>query len=833
MMRLMRTLLDCSLKSGMWPCGPGALTCGLVLGVCVSLGLSQPVPDTILLPDSLGPLRLGYHVAFGSSTDNVYVASESSDILVVDGNTFQRIARINTGTPVGGTLLVNQHNKLYCAYPQQGRIGVIDCATNTIVGSIDVGTRPTLLCYGSGSDKLYCGDTIDRTVTVLDCAADTVCRVVSVGRSLTAMAYDPTTNKVYAATKDAVLAISCSADSVTATIAAAQKTTGLCVNKRRQKLYASGPPLLVPPDTLYVISTVADSVIARVEWWYGGSLLQMACNEATDRLYSVSDFAGAMLELDCVGDTLLRGRPYGSDKTLGPVCDSARNRLYFLLESDDWGYLDAVDCATLDVISRTWLGENHGALELDASRRRVMCGGDGMWARDADLAVFDCKSESLWMRATVPLCGWYTYFGQRVLCHNSVSRKFYYRWGNAAGGLGVIDEQTNKVVRRVILPQASSGADLEFSRTSNKLYCGSEPGLAVVEGASDSLVKLVELVGGTALNLCWCPDYNKLYCTGMTGQRWYMAVLDCYSDSVIKEIEFYDFPGRPEYIGSGRLLYSYGHRLALIDCRNDSVIADTNMGSNVDAVGHTGDGGKVYIARRGRVDILDGRSLSLQATIDWTYGAQRGTNLFLVCSDSTDKVYWFVRDDGVIEPDSVLAIDTHGDSVVARLGAGLMQFQGCLDHSGRYILNPNGPSAPAPWDNSLIIYDTQLDSVAAVYEDLPSVPLAAVPNPEERCIYVMCPDVALVYPDAPAGIEEMMNNEREVMNAGASVFRDVLLFQPESGHGRIVTCELLDVSGRRVKELRPGANDVRALSPGIYFMHTEARGLTRKIIITR
>jgi hypothetical protein len=110
----------------------------LVIGA--SIGQGQPIPDTILLPDSLGPLRPGYHLAFGSSTNNIYVASESSDIIVVDGNTFQRIKRINTGTGVGGALLVSQHNTLYCSYPSQGLIGVIDCGRDfgdTILNSID------------------------------------------------------------------------------------------------------------------------------------------------------------------------------------------------------------------------------------------------------------------------------------------------------------------------------------------------------------------------------------------------------------------------------------------------------------------------------------------------------------------------------------------------------------------------------------------------------------------------------------------------------------------------------------------------------------------------
>jgi hypothetical protein len=49
---------------------------------------------------------------------------------------------------------------------------------------------------------------------------------------------------------------------------------------------------------------------------------------------------------------------------------------------------------------------------------------------------------------------------------------------------------------------------------------------------------------------------------------------------------------------------------------------------------------------------------------------------------------------------------------------------------------------------------------------------------------------------------------------------------------------LLDVSGRKVLDLRPGPNDVRALSPGVYFVR-EATGVKReascvtKVVVTR
>jgi hypothetical protein len=48
---------------------------------------------------------------------------------------------------------------------------------------------------------------------------------------------------------------------------------------------------------------------------------------------------------------------------------------------------------------------------------------------------------------------------------------------------------------------------------------------------------------------------------------------------------------------------------------------------------------------------------------------------------------------------------------------------------------------------------------------------------------------------------------------------------------RVPRPALLDVSGRKVKSLNPGPNDVRQLAPGIYFVR-EASDVT-KIVVTR
>jgi len=83
------------------------------------------------------------------------------------------------------------------------------------------------------------------------------------------------------------------------------------------------------------------------------------------------------------------------------------------------------------------------------------------------------------------------------------------------------------------------------------------------------------------------------------------------------------------------------------------------------------------------------------------------------------------------------------------------------------------------------------------------------------------------------GIEETPNAEVRAMNEGPTVVRGVLLL-PEAASLKPQAASLLDISGREVTKLRPGANDVRALAPGVYFVR-EAQAqaqAVRKIVLT-
>ncbi len=83
-----------------------------------------------------------------------------------------------------------------------------------------------------------------------------------------------------------------------------------------------------------------------------------------------------------------------------------------------------------------------------------------------------------------------------------------------------------------------------------------------------------------------------------------------------------------------------------------------------------------------------------------------------------------------------------------------------------------------------------------------------------------------------------MNDERLTMGGRPTVVRGVLFLprdmtETSDVSDRVPRPVLLDISGRRVLNLQPGANDVRALAPGVYFVREVRAQAVRKVIIAR
>ncbi|MEO0070249.1 MAG: hypothetical protein ABIK18_05610, partial [candidate division WOR-3 bacterium] len=86
------------------------------------------------------------------------------------------------------------------------------------------------------------------------------------------------------------------------------------------------------------------------------------------------------------------------------------------------------------------------------------------------------------------------------------------------------------------------------------------------------------------------------------------------------------------------------------------------------------------------------------------------------------------------------------------------------------------------------------------------------------------------------GIEEGFQPTANRSRQTATIVRNVLRWE-KTGDRRPMTDDgsaafLVDVTGRKVFDLKPGENDVRHLSPGVYFIRSGS-GIDRRVVIAR
>jgi hypothetical protein len=92
--------------------------------------------------------------------------------------------------------------------------------------------------------------------------------------------------------------------------------------------------------------------------------------------------------------------------------------------------------------------------------------------------------------------------------------------------------------------------------------------------------------------------------------------------------------------------------------------------------------------------------------------------------------------------------------------------------------------------------------------------------------------------DTVPGVAENHKLQPSSRNPGASMVRGVLFLPGDRGPETGDRSALMDASGRDVLVLRPGANDVRALAPGVYFVRQASSvrhqaSSVRKVVVTR
>lgn len=161
---------------------------------------AQWLETTIYLPDSLCGVCLPEVFTYNATNNKMYVGGYSGHgVIVFDGATHRKIARISAGRDVRTLCWNSTSNKVYCADYDGGKVTVIDGVTNAVIATVAVGSNPQALCWNQTNNKIYCANAKSNNVTVIDGASNSIITTIGVWSNPRALCWNATDNKIYCA----------------------------------------------------------------------------------------------------------------------------------------------------------------------------------------------------------------------------------------------------------------------------------------------------------------------------------------------------------------------------------------------------------------------------------------------------------------------------------------------------------------------------------------------------------------------------------------------------------------------------------------------------------
>jgi YVTN family beta-propeller protein len=207
-----------------------------------------------------------------------------------------------------------------------------------------------------------------------------------------------------------------------------------------------------------------------------------------------------------------------------------------------------------------------------------------------------------------------------------------------------------------------------------------------------------------------------------------------------------------------------------------------------------------------------------------------GDGPYALCYNAAEnKVYSANRSGG-----KVTVIDAATNNLITVLVVGSSPYALCYNPTNNKVYCANRDSA------NVTVIDGATDVVLRTMT-VGDGPTDFAWNPVQNRVYVCNSaggSITVLRDSGGAAVGEVSKPQVAGRRLEPTIVRGTL-FLPEVTGPKSRATSLLDISGRSVQVLKPGANDVRALAPGVYFIREglgtrgEGLGKTQKVVVTR
>ncbi len=772
----------------------------------------QWLEKTIYLPDSMAIVKPN-NLAFNPLQNELYVGADGW-VLVLDAATMVKTHRI----PVARTrsmLYLREYNRLFVTgrgEPQDAGLYVIDCATHEVITRIPVGTGPEGMCYDSVSGKLYVSVKSADSVCVIDVPTLFQLGMIPVGNNPYRLELNRTNRKVYCGNRRSqdITIIDVDGDTVITTIGDIYHPRRLCWNPVVNKVYVAA----YYDNNVVVIDGASDSVVARIRCLDNPTEIRVSPDG--EKVYCTCRSGGTVYVIDPRADTVLARVELG----LGAYAIAFAPRLNrVFISTDATDELYVLDGTTDSVIGVVDVGGTARFLQVSPDESTVYCLGYSHRL----LSVVDAENVKL---DTVLWLG----FVPHALEENLDAGKVYVATLSTFGAVAVLDRTTLEIRR--LVPVGAKPIGMVYNPTQAKLYVGStrrglsgyDTVVTVIDGWTDEVVSRVS-VGRRPKYLCYNSNRDRVYVGCVEDGA--VDVIDCVTDSVMARIPVgggphgiaYCTQEDKVYVACGRV-----NRVYVIDCATNTIVGIVPS-PDVDYVEYNPNVNSIY-AYTG-LDGVPARVIECRTDeVIAVLRTYRGVDD--VCVNGTGERAYFVTANGGYQ-----VFDAYTNELLDSLFPG-----GLLERVGY----------DAATDR---IYITSMDSTCVHVCDGTTGSLVTrvrMPGPARNVLcsaasrraFVACrsnSSVVVIGMDEP-GVAERKPGRDMPIRPRPTVIRAVLHMPETEMTNAQYPMTLLDIAGRCVMELAPGDNDVRHLSPGVYFVR-EASGVerqassVRKVILAR
>jgi hypothetical protein len=563
----------------------------------------------------------------------------------------------------------------------------------------------------------------------------------------------------------------------------------MALSTTSHKVYCAGSS-----DTaLVVVSTDSLRSVGYVQ--IGADLDLMIGNPVAARLYCAR--ADTVFVVDCSSDTVRAAIPAQALS----IAVSSGNGMCYIGRGDSAAVLAVDTAGNVTGVVRVPAVPTHGvpALTYWYGRNELY----GVTSLGDLVFIIDASTDTI--AGTVS----YAAYLPRQMVHNPAGNKLYLLCPSQDDLL--VMDSTFGTPKHILGGSVSTYGRPVLNPALNRLYVADGGTLRVIDCNSDSLVQTHDLYGVSRSLAVFVPYLNKLYIfstyAGTSGDSMY--VYDCFRDKLSSIFNVTDdVPCAVYDPRSNRVFFACDD-----DPETDSVVKTFDLvgGSLNGKMALNLDLGRLYYTDQSprvlfTIDVLADSVISIETLpgyVDTMFLNRRLQKLYLCGSTST------------------LVFDCARDTIVDTVAAGF-SYSGLMDDRNDKLYLKYGAVVDCRYDSVV----TRLDSIS---------PRSMAWDAIDNRVFQATTSRLYVYRDDPYGIASEPVEMREQRHA--TIIRGVL-FLPKmgtvpSGTVPIFGPSLLDISGRKVLDLVPGRNDVRALPAGVYFVRQAPSSRSTKVVIQK